>query len=1662
MSTLNDNDLMLIERNGVQYKVESQYVNAGPDGTITSPVEVLTPIDGDGLIVGTQDGVITSAITAVDGDTITFASDVSSSLESPVSMVDANGDLIALTTSAVSSTATVPGVDVSKSKYNFHWSNSTTINTGLSGNRMVWFKNYGAGYGIISDSVNFDGQYIPTGGDTISAQSNGITFNADSITSAGLMGASGTDHAFLFELVEAAEVFDIVNYTGDGSSSHVIPHNLGVEPGMIIIKSHDDNSEWVVWHKDVNAANALALNSALKPHFHTAKVTAVSSENFTVNDVWAANKSASNFVAYVFAADTAGKVKCGTYTGNNSDNTINVGFEPGFILVKNINSNYHWFASTEELMEWSTGGYWEPSSDNAATVNTSYRVNQVSNGFKLTGSSSATNGNGENYIYLAIANEIASETTTQLTFQDNTNLDQLTSGMTVTSDGPGQPVDLFSSQAYTGTSTSQTVNTGVNLLDSGGLFWLKNRNSNGAHWLYDSERGSSSHLRLTTDEASNYGDSYNIDFTNDGVQIGSNGSINWSGNTYVGWSFAEKPGFFDVVTYTGNGGSTANEQQISHNLGSKPGMIFVKRTDASGWNWSVYTDQIDGSYDYAYLNTDGSFSSSSNNVFTDSVFNVGGVINTSGATYVAYLFADNPSNGIKCGSYQGTDYSGTVQVDCGFEPQWVMIKSTTSSDRWRIYWSTSSNPGTTSLAANVNSAEDGGGGVPHISFTSSGFTVENSSGYSPNWADTFVFMAIGSPTGIGTPPTAELTADADPSTNTAIVNASSWPTGDTVTGPTVTATASSFNTGSYSTPGFSATTYTGNGGGGSISTGIDLSTKGLIWFKGIGGSGFQTNQHSHFLFDSERNNYGDYLNSAEHDRGMSFADYGWEPQPAADGTISNLQANVGASNVDYVAWAFRAMPGFFDVVTYDGDPNTAYVPQNISHDLGTAPGMMIIKNYSPYSGVDWIVYHKELGATQFLYLNYEQQATAATNVFNDTEPTDSEFTVGAFSAGTNNNGSSYVAYLFADNPSQGIKCGSYSGNDGTQTIDCGFGSDKAAFIMVKCSSHSSPSGWIMCDTSRPDGSDQTLHDIYANLKVSQLNNGRIGSVAGGFTLNDGNNDVNRAGRTYIYMAISETSGSFGDLASNQIKLDSVTGTFQVGANVKGADYIYEISSQSSAITAVDGNLLTFTNQDGLVEMTAPVSTDTGTATGFNFGSYTLPTFATTIYTGTKPSPQTIDNGLDLAGEGGLVWIKQRNGQRDHHLFDTERGATKYLNSRHADIERTNVETLTSFTSSGFTLGTDTQVNHQENFVSWAFRKAAGFFDVVTYQGSGSNNTAIPHSLGSAPGMIIIKSINSGWDWNVLHRSLGGFDLPENGKGTHPIMYLHTSYGVQTANDAWTDKYPDANNIYVNSANLNLSGVEYVAYLFADNPSNGIKCGRYTGTGGPQTIDTGFEPQWVMVKQITDDYRDWTIVDNARGTGSGNAAKQLRPNKIDGESGTNLGFVSNGFELYDASSEVNGVGGSGAYEYIYVAISANAGETVELETNQASLQGITGTFSVGQTVTGSAQVADHPLTSEIEFKSVNGASGTGEFNGTDCTLNARIWTLETASNINGPWTVVDTYIDSDANASQDGATPWTTGTPTLQPNTIYRVKVKYQTADSAPVESTYHTFKTGAS
>ncbi len=200
-------------------------------------------------------------------------------------------------------------------------------------------------------------------------------------------------------------------------------------------------------------------------------------------------------------------------------------------------------------------------------------------------------------------------------------------------------------------------------------------------------------------------------------------------------------------------------------------------------------------------------------------------------------------------------------------------------------------------------------------------------------------------------------------------------------------------------------------------------------------------------------------------------------------------------------------------------------------------------------------------------------------------------------------------------------------------------------------------------------------------------------------------------------------------------------------------------------------------------------------------------FSTYLYTG-NGSTQTITNGIDLAGKGGLVWAKTRDFSSNHALFDTVRGGSSLLQSNLTNAAYTGSTYINPFNSNGFTWAFgDNQINgSSRNYVSWTFREQPKFFDVVTYTGASGNAVQnIAHNLGSLPGTIIVKCIDAGpYDWIVYHRSLGATKY----------INLNSTAAAGTTINYWNNTEPTATQFTVGgSGGVNGAGQDQFDALF---------------------------------------------------------------------------------------------------------------------------------------------------------------------------------------------------------------------------------------------------------
>ena len=345
-------------------------------------------------------------------------------------------------------------------------------------------------------------------------------------------------------------------------------------------------------------------------------------------------------------------------------------------------------------------------------------------------------------------------------------------------------------------------------------------------------------------------------------------------------------------------------------------------------------------------------------------------------------------------------------------------------------------------------------------------------------------------------------------------------------------------------------------------------------------------------------------------------------------------------------------------------------------------------------------------------------------------------------------------------------------------------------------------------------------------------------------------------------------------------------------------------------------------------------------------------FSTYLYTGTGAS-QTITNGIDLSTKGGLVWQKDRSqGTGYHHILqDTARGATNVLftnltNAQSQDSSGTGFV----FNNNGFTIGsTNVKVNASgDNYASWTFRKQPKFFDIVTYTGNGANRT-ISHSLGATPGCIIVKRTDTTGGWVTYHRSIGNTS----------VLFLDTTAPADSDPSYWNNTSPTSTNFSVGTfTGVNANAGTYVAYLFAHDAGgfgltgtdNVISCGTYAGNGsgsGSNTINLGYEPQYLLVKRSLGGVGSWWVIDNMRGaTADGNDALLAANTTAAEVADQKIAFTATGFTLYDSSSEFNASGSN----YIYIAIRRGPMKVPTSGTSVFGLSARTGT-GANATVTG---------------------------------------------------------------------------------------------------------------
>ena len=610
--------------------------------------------------------------------------------------------------------------------------------------------------------------------------------------------------------------------------------------------------------------------------------------------------------------------------------------------------------------------------------------------------------------------------------------------------------------------------------------------------------------------------------------------------------------------------------------------------------------------------------------------------------------------------------------------------------------------------------------------------------------------------------------------------------------------------------------YTGNSSTRTITNDIDLSGKGgLVWIKDR-----DSGSNAHLLYDTERGAYNALKSSStaiNQTRSTGLTGF-----TSSGFTLGSLGAENGSSN-DKVSWTWRKQPKFFDIVTYTGDGNA---DRQIDHNLGSTPGMMIVKKYAG-STTRWAVYHRSLGTGKFLNLD-DTAATVTQNDHWQTAPNATQFTVET-NGNVNNSGDSYVAYLFAHNDDDGgfgesgdqdiIKCGSYTGNASTQSITLGF---EPQFIFLK--SASSASNWVILDSMRGVVTSSSAADdkyLFPNSDTSEGGGIPMNFTATGFDL--ANEDTsNKSGDTFIYMAIRRGGMQTPTAASDVFKATAMSSSFLADTGFAvdlsidtvrtstGSNFVNDRLRGSGAYMNTDGATAEQTGGSRKFDSNQGVLFETGDSSGFTGVNWAWKRargyFDMVAYSGTG-STTTISHNLGVAPE--MMWIKKRSGSNNWKTFHSSLGATKSMELNTNVGAETNGSALfnsTAPTASVFTVGSAGDVNSSSHtYIAYLFATVAGVSKVGSYTGDGNTGKQIDCGFTSGASFIMIKRADSTGNWFVWDSARGIIS------GNDPYLIFNDTDAEVTSGD---NVDPHDAGFIVNGPGNNVDGATHIFYAIA--------------------------------------------------------------------------------------------------------------------------------------------------------------------------------------------------------------------------------------------------------
>jgi len=653
-------------------------------------------------------------------------------------------------------------------------------------------------------------------------------------------------------------------------------------------------------------------------------------------------------------------------------------------------------------------------------------------------------------------------------------------------------------------------------------------------------------------------------------------------------------------------------------------------------------------------------------------------------------------------------------------------------------------------------------------------------------------------------------------------------------------------------------------------------------------------------------------------------------------TVGNYP-DTNDSGGNYIAYCWSEVAGFSKFGSWNGNSGSTTVT------FGFRPRFLLWKSTSAAS---WHMIDSARGVDQNIYPN---DAVAESNQdYYAVDFTDTGITINSSYADVNASGSTYVYMAFAEQP------------DGS-TID----SLVDTPTNVAEPTDTGAGGEVV-------GNYATLNPLH-QLATATLANGNLQTTSSNpafstFLLKSGKwyceHTVTATGYNLCFSQIDHPSGATPSDSNSKSIGWYTNGTIYYGAGSTSGASSYAIGDVLGAAIDMDNSTIKL-YKNGTLTITIDFSTGTYhrftdgmyisqfNGTGhFNFGqrpfsNSNVPSGYKALCTANLPEPTIADGSKYFdtklyTGNGGtqtvsglefspsFVWFKNRASSVNHHLLDVVRGAGNGTNVLYSNLNNAEgaTDSLTAFTSDGFTVGSNDSVNKNNNAIAaWAWdagtstvtnndgsiasqvraNPSAGF-SIVSYT---NGDETVGHGLSAPPELILTKRLDAAYTWGV-------YSKPTT---KDKYLVLNSSAAAGSYSNIFGSAEPTS-SVFGTSTAIAPNNSSMIAYCFA--PVEGYSAmGSYTGNGSSDGvfIYTGFTPSWLLFKRH-DAGSDWTIYDTTRDPHNV-AGDKLEPNTSDAESaeGAVVDILSNGFKFRRGSLE-NG----GNDQYIYMAFASHPFKT----------------------------------------------------------------------------------------------------------------------------------------